>query len=365
MRSTHSQQLERWLGAEQVEHYSRMMRGWYGPPIALANVPGRVYATGDGDFCGAIKGGYYANLVDFAYGRLRSALRRSFRPYQLNAGFTSLSDLIAEATSGGKSQMLMFNKLATTASTAGNAFSCFNVGNLPAAGGVGGTSGTGRACTRTTTGALGQANAASGDQLHLTNVTVQATAVSSLMLVDRLWDMTYNHASATSTTVDANNRPTRYQTAGLAPGNFVSGEITTALSATAHNLTVTYVDQDGNTAEAATATAAPTSAVAGRAPTATGEWYIPLNAGDTGARYITQIAQSTITSVTGISTWWVAHPLALIPQPVANVPFIFDGINSAFNLERVYDDACLTFYTPKIATTGSITYTGSIRLVSG
>lgn len=364
MPSVHSQQLERWLGTEQVEHYSRMMRGWYGPPIAVANVPGRVYATGDGDFVGAIRGGYYGNLLDFAYGRVKSALRRAYRPYQLNAGFTSLSDLIAEATSGGKAQQIIFNKAAATATTVGNSFSCWNVGNLPAAGGTGGTSGTGRACTRTTTGALGQSNAGSGDQLHLTTVTVQATAVSSLMLVDRLWDMTYNHASATTTAVDASNRPTRYQTAGLAPGNFIAGEVTTALSATAHNLTITYTDQDGNSNDAA-AYAAPVSAVAGRSPTVTGQWFVELNSGDTGARYITQIAQSTITSVTGISNFWIAHPLALIPCPVANLPFIFDGINSAFNLERVLDDACLAFYTPRIATTGSITYNGAIKLVSG
>lgn len=185
------------------------------------------------------------------------------------------------------------------------------------------------------------------------------------MLCDRLWDMTYNHATATSTAVDANNRPDRYQTAALAPGNFISGEITTALSATAHNLTVTYVDQDGNAAEAAAAYAAPVSAVAMRSPTVAGQWFVPLNAGDTGARYITNIAQSTITSVTGITTWWVSHPIALMPFCAANVPFVLDGINSAFNLQRIYDDACLFFYTPMIASTGTITYTGTIQLVAG
>lgn len=185
------------------------------------------------------------------------------------------------------------------------------------------------------------------------------------MLVDRLWDMTYNHASALSTAIDSANRPDRYQTAALAPGNFISGEITTALSATAHNLTVTYVDDAGNTAEAAAAYAAPVSAVAGRSPTVAGQWFVPLNSGDLGARYLTNIAQSTITSVTGITSWWVAHPIAMIPLPAAYVPFVLDGINSAFNLQRIYDDACLAFYTPQIATTGSITYGGLIQMVSG
>lgn len=367
MTFTHATKLDRWLGPGQTEVYSQMFRDWYGPPVALAGVPGAVYVTKGGEFVGPIKGGGFANLIDFAEQRSRRVLRRWFERnrHQLNAGFASLSDLISEATSGGKSQMLMFSKAATTATTVGNAFSCFNVGTLPSASGVGGTSGTGRKTTDATAGALVFANAAGGDTLHLTTWTGQATAVSSLMLVDRLWDMTYNHASALSTSIDASNRPDRYQTAALAPGNFISGEITTALSATAHNLTVTYVDQDGNTAEAAAAYAAPVSAVAGRSPTVAGQWFVPLNAGDTGARYLTTIAQSTITSVTGVTTWWVAHPIAMMPFPVANVPFVMDGINSAFNLQRIYDDACLAFYTPQIATTGNITYTGLIQVVSG
>ena len=366
MSNTHSQKLERWLGLEATEQLSKMMKGWYGPPIAVAGVPGKVYACGDGDFCGPIKGGYFGNVVDFAEQRYKRILREYTRKNRSTMhGFSSLSDLISEATQGGKSQYLVFSKAATTATTVGNAFVSRNVGTLPAARGTGGTSGTGVKTTRTTTGALGQANAAGGDTLHITNITVQASAVSSLLLFDCLWDMTYNHATSTSTAIDSANRPDRYQTAALAPGNFISGEITTALSATAHNLTVTYVDQDNNTAEAAAAYAAPVSAVAGRTPTVAGQWFVPLNSGDTGALYLTNIAQSTITSVTGVTTWFVGSPLALVPIPIANVPFIYDGINSAFNLERVYDDACLSFMTPAIATTGSITYNGLIRLVSG
>lgn len=368
MRHTNSARLENWLGSDQVEVISKSMKNWRGPPIAVAGVPGLVYAAPGGDFVGPIRGGYFGNLIDFVEQRRRRIFRNWLdrQKRTANAGFSSLSDLISEATAGGKSQTMNFLKNATTATTVGNAFSCFNVGVLPAASGVGGTSGTGRACVRSTTGALGQQNAAGGDYLHLIGMDILASAVSSLMLVDRIWDMTYNHASSTSTAINASNRPARYDgTTGSAYGNFVAGEITTALSATAHNLTVTYVDQDGNTAEAAAAYAAPVSAVAGRPPTVAGQWFVPLNSTDSGARYLTNIAQSTTASVTGVTTWWIAHPLAFIPQPVANVPFHYDGIYSAFNLERIYDDACLAFYTPMIATTGSITYTGTAKFVSG
>jgi len=366
LKGTHSDKLDRWLGKGQTEVYSQMFRDWKGPPVALAGVPGAVYVGPGGDFCGPIEGGGFANLIDFAEQRQRRVFRKFAEQQRSKVhGFSSLSDLISEATTGGKSQMLLYSKSPTTATTVGNACSPWAFGALPATGGVGGTSGTGRKTTRTTTGALKQENAAGGDTLHLTTWTGQANAVSSLMLYDRLWDMTYNHATSTSTAIDASNRPDRYQTAALAPGNFIAGEITTALSATAHNLTVTYVDQDGNTAEAAAAYAAPVSAVAGRVQLVAGAWFVPLNSPDTGARYLTNVAQSTITSVTGVANWWVGHPIAMMPFPVANVPFVLDGINSAFNLQRVYDDACLAFYTPAVAATATINYTGVIQLVSG
>ena len=38
----HSGRLERWIGTERIEHLSTSMRGWYGRPIALLDVPGDV-----------------------------------------------------------------------------------------------------------------------------------------------------------------------------------------------------------------------------------------------------------------------------------------------------------------------------------
>lgn len=364
MRNTHSQKLERWITPDRAEEISRMMRGWYGPPLPLAGVPGAVYACGDGDFCGPIKGGYFASAADYAVQRYKSAMRRALARQngRLNMGFSSLSDLISEATTGGKAQDLSFQKVSTTNTTAGNSFNHWNVGNWPVAGGNGGTSGTGRKTTSATQGALKQQNAAGGDTLHITTLTIQATVASSMMLYDRLWDMTYNHASSTSTSVDANNRPDRYQTATTAPGNFFSSDIVTQ-PATAHNMTITYVDQDANTAEAATAFA-DSLGVAGRSDMPAGQWFMPLNSGDQGLRYVTIIAQSTTSSVTGTSNWFIGHPYCLVPVPLANVPFIYDGINSAFALQRVYDDACIAMMMPA-GPTGAITYTGVVRLVSG
>lgn len=365
---THSSHLERWLTPQMTAMLSDQYRDWYGPPIPIAGVPGHVCMAKGGEFVGPIVGGRAACVVDYAHDALRRVtrgLRRAASGNALNAGFASLSDLIYEATTGGKSQDLTYSKTATTVTTAANACNARNVGALPVARGVGGTSGTGVSTTSATTGALRFINPGGSDTTHLTTWTGQATSISSLLLFDCLWDMTYNHASSTSTAIDSANRPDRYQTDTTAPANFISTEVTTALAATAHNITVTYVDQDGNAAEAAPAYAAAASAVALRTNTPAGTWFVTLNAGDTGARYLTNIAQSTTASVTGVSTFYIGHPLAIAPFPVANVPFIYDGINSAFSLARVYNDACLSFLTPGVTTTATITYTGIIKLVSG
>ncbi len=367
IRWTHSDRLERWLGRETVAEISHNMRDWYGPPIAVKGVPGATWAAKGGDFVGPIEGGGASNLMDYVAGRVARVWRNAaLRNHITLHGFSSLSDLISEATTGGKAQDLFFTKTMPAAGTVGNSASGFNAGTLPAASGVGGTSGTGRACTSSTTGAMKFTNPSAPDTTHITTITAwSGTASYSMMLADRLWDMTYNHATTTTTAIDSANRPNRYNTAALAPGNFISGEITTSLSATAHNLTVTYVDQDGNTAEAAAAYAAPVSAGVGRTPLVAGNWFVPLNSPDLGVQYLTNIAQSTITSVTGVTSWWIAHPLAWVAFPVANQYAILDGINSAFNLTRVYDSACLFWYCPSAASASAVTVGGTVKIVSG
>lgn len=109
--STPSQKLETWLGAETVENISNAQRGYYADiAIPVANVPGSVYVTRDGDFVGAIKGGYYADL----WGLIQERSRRAARKTLLNAGFSSLSDLISEITTGGKKQDFMVAKTSGT-----------------------------------------------------------------------------------------------------------------------------------------------------------------------------------------------------------------------------------------------------------
>lgn len=284
-------------------------------------------------------------------------------PVIAGGGFSSLSDLINEATTGGKAQHLQMVK-AGTAGVAGRSNSLWNVGAVPAAGGVGGTAGTGAVKTRTSGGALAQQNPAGGDTLHVVGGTFQGSVgTQMLLLYDRLWDMTMNMTTDPQA-VDAANRPNRYQTGTTAPGSFISAEVTTVLPASSPTVTITYVDQDGNTAEAGAAQTIQSSAAVNTVPFPAPNWFYPLNAGDTGVRYITNVDLSAAMA-SGVVSWFVGHVLAFVPIPTANVPVILDGINTAFNLAKVETDACLAFMEIAKGATTATNWWADLLLVSG
>ena len=68
---------------------------------------------------------------------------------------------------------------------------------------------------------------------------------------------------------------------------------------------------------------------------------------------------------TGAVDWIIGHPLAILPQPQVNVPYILDGINSAFNLVKIETGACLSLLEYFKSATGAATYSGLIQVVSG
>lgn len=367
--ATHAQRLDRWLGDGAADRISQSMKDWYGPPIPLYNVPGKVYAMKGGDFCGAIKGGFFGSLADFTWQRVSRVARNSAKKQNnvLNMGFSSLSDLISEATTGGKAQNLTFVK-AGTAGVAGRSNSLFNVGTTPVAGGTGGTTGTGRACTSATTGALLYSNPSGGDTMHVVTITAMGSVgTQMLLLYDRLWDMTHT-MTVDPRSCDAANPPTRYQTAGKAPGNFFSGEVTTVLPAATPTITLDYIDQDGNNVTGAALSTIASAAAVNTVPFTAPNWFYPLSAGDTGLRSLQNSANAINLSAamaSGVVTWFIGHPLAMIPMPTASVPIIVDGINSAFNLTQVQDSACLSFMELSKGSTTATNWWGNIMLVAG
>lgn len=83
-------------------------------------------------------------------------------------------------------------------------------------------------------------------------------------------------------------------------------EVTTALNSAPGSITVTYVDQDGNTAETTTAQALAASSVTGSAG------WILLNSPDWGVRDITTATRTGGTTPTGVVKFWGLIPIAFL-----------------------------------------------------
>lgn len=123
----------------------------------------------------------------------------------------------------------------------------------------------------------------------------------------------------TNTFTDGSQMPT-YTALGVSK-QFASPifiEVTTALNATPGSITVTYVDQDGNTAEAAASQNLTGSAVANSVG------FVRFNANDWGAIDITDATQSGGTSPSGVIKFWGMVPMYMGPV-VSNTAQI--GIN--------------------------------------
>lgn len=376
MASTHSAHLERWLGQSETQRLSDAMRGWYGPPIAVDGVPGAVYATGDGDFIGECRAGFEMSALDRGQDILRR-LKRGFRVAadplrnrgRVNAGFSSLSDLIAEATVGGKRQELAFNKAGTTG-VVSVTNSLWRVGNHPVAGAAAGAAPGGTVPTDATTGAIFFNNPGTGgDTTHITTgFALASVAANTLLLYDRIFAVAKTMNSTATEAVTG--VPTRYQstTPGAvdsAEGNFLFIETGTALPATAHNWTVCqYTDQGGATAVTLPSVTGNASAIINRLDMPASQWFCPLATGDAGVKALTQM-QCSAAVATGAIDFVIGHPIAWMSCPVANMVCVMDGINSAFNLARVFDDAALALLEVAKSAVTATTYTGSVTLVAG
>jgi len=333
--------LDRWFGAEMLEQLRDASRQLMIPtPIACTPKGDAIYAV-QGHFLGAMRGG----------------------------AFSSLSDLIAEA-SGGKRQDRMVFKVGVTGVVA-NSSSLWRVGSLPNVPAAPSALAGGNLLDNTTDGGIEQEDPAGGDTLHLISATFQPTSGGNLLLMyDRLWHglIASGTGTQTCTLTGYPNGAGRYSGApGEATGNFVficneSGSGGAAFSAVGHNWTLVYTDDAGNTAQSAAALAGFSGCIAQRVDHA--GFCIPLLAGDYGVADVESI-QSSGSIAAGTPVIALGHPLALIPQPITAVPWVHDGLNTAFNLVEIKTDACIAFMEVTKGTTTATSYAGQIVMVSG
>lgn len=363
--ATHAAQLERWLGREAVESLSQRMAGWYGPPIAVGGVPGKVFVTKGGDFRGTIKAGRFASAMDRAEAVWRRIMRAA-RHGSPSAGFASFADLVAEG-SAGKKNRFAFQKVGTTGVVAATNTLWF-VGNKPSAGAAAAAAPGGTVPTDATAGSFPFANPTGGDTQHFTLGNVLANVGGNQLLIyDRIFSVTKTMNSTATEAVTG--VPTRYQntvagSADSAEGNFLIIECRTVLPATAHNWTTCLYNDQANVGSTLPSLAGNSSNIVNRLDMPTSQWFAPLEAGDTGIRSLTQM-QCSAAVATGAIDFTIGHPLVWMPCRVANFLEQFDFVNTSFSLARVFDDACLAFLEVSKSATGATTYTGEFETTYG
>jgi len=374
MRHTHSDRLERWLGADKVAQLSAAMCNrdakWYGKPIAVHGVPGLVYATKDGDFIGAIDAGYEVSAIDRAEDIIRRHHRmqraRMARVRRQSGAIGSLDQALA-AYFGGGNRTFSFNKAGTTG-VVGATNTLWFVGSQPAAGSAAAAAPGGTVPTDATTGSWGFDNPSSGTQHFVFGNPIASVAANTLLLYDRLFSVTKTMNS--STTEAVTGVPTRYQstTAGAADSaenNFLMIECRTVLAATAHNWTVcTYTDQSNNTGATLPSVTGNSSNIVNRLDQPVGTWFCPLASGDTGIRNLTQM-QCSAAVATGAIDFTIGHPIAFMPCGIANFVCEKDGLTTSISLERIFDDACLAFLEICKSATTATTYNGTFTTLRG
>jgi len=377
MKPVSSTRLERWLGAENVASLSKAHGRFYAP-IALAGVPGAVYAMPDGDFAGDLRAGWEMTGFDYVedFGRrMRRAWRQTVRKSQNTtyAGFSSLSDLISEATAGKRREFTFYT--ASTGAVLSASFSFWAQQGLPPPGAAGSAAPGGRAPTDATTGAFPFVNPTGGDTQHFINSSVITTvAGNNLLMYDRIFDVAKTMASTANESVTG--VPTRYQSntpgdADYAGGNFLFIETGTVLANTGHNWGVAggsneclYRNQAGTDNQIMPVLAGIAASAANRLDMPLSRWFAPLAAGDFGIADLAQMRCSASVA-TGTINFVIGHPLVWIPCPVVNMVCQTDGLNTALNLTRIFDDACIAFLEVMKVSTSATVYTGQFTTVAG
>ena len=365
IRPAHAQQVETWLGREKIEHLQQCMRGWYGRPICLLDVPGSLWITADGDFVGHVNGGQFASALDYFETRLKRVWNALSTPQYgyCNAGFASISDALSRA-SQGYSQRRPFNKIGPTG-VVGVTSSLWRVGPQPAAGVAPGAAPGGTAFSSSTTGALAFANPASGTN-HLVGADASASVINNSLLV---YDLIFGVAKTMASTAPeaVTGVPTRYQSTTATDADYIGDNFGfiqvggTALAATAHNWTTClYADQD-NASSTLPSLTGNSGAIVDRLDHPVQQWFAPLASGDVGIKAWTQM-QCSASVATGVIWFMIGHPLGFMSFPVINSMLPFDWLTNRDQAPRVFDSACIAFLEPLKPATTATTYTG--RLVT-
>lgn len=289
-------------------------------------------------------------------------------------GFTSIDELVSEVTAG-KTSRIDWNKITgASAYAAGRWYDMSPLNGTPIANAWAGTALAWRACDDATGNGTqifgmphgGNVSADTKHLLYAQAVTAVATGVPGvLMLVDMCGyfpGISMNSSSAQT----LSGTPSLRYTNGAGVRAYLA--ITTASGATAHNVAMSYTDQDGNTGKVLPVTVACTaSAIVGHimhSGTAANNYgpFLPLANGDSGIRNVASVTLSAA-SGSGVAALVLAKPIMSIPLTAATIMSERDFVNQLPSLPQIKDGACLTWlYFAGAATAASTNFYGSLDM---
>lgn len=249
---------------------------------------------------------------------------------------------------------LPFYKTGTTpAVVAGGWSSQWSKAGNPSAGSLSvGNTTTGAVPTKATTGAPTFSNPTGGALTYLVGMEAASSQVLGVTLFDRVW-----HAGSFTPTSGAIAGFTGATTPDRpAAGAFeIWAEINTALSAAAHTVTLTYVNEGGTGSRTATIVL-PASAPQGRL------YQAELQGSDMGAQSLSAISGSA-TPPTGSYNILLLRRLATVAVPLANNWYFRSALD--LNAPQIYDDSCLMLGLLTTGTTAPNPLNVTITLAQG
>lgn len=261
----------------------------------------------------------------------------------------------------GGAQRFNVYKASQTTEGAGTWHSYWKATGLPGAGSnpPAYTSGSGYTCTDATAGALSFTNPTGGQYSYLGRFYGTNTAVSTIILYDRLWTCSgfVTNSISAQTITTPGTIPSR-DAKGLAEGWGVECwiEIYTAPGATGATWTVSYTDEANNAGNSGTYTHPANAETVGQMCPVT------LAAGDQGVRAVASLTCSVSSGTAGDVGITLLRRLATITVPTANVGQTLDAI--ALGMPRIYDDSCLAVMIQASGTTGGV-IVGGYNLIQG
>ena len=230
-------------------------------------------------------------------------------------------------------------KASATTEGAGTWHSLWLLAGMPAAGATppAYTAGSGYVPTRATTGAIGQANPTSPEQLFVTSLEASLSTVGRLVIYDRLWacsGLTTNAITTLNVTTPGSLTAGRLRDGSSNYSDVEAWmEVYTAPGATTGTWTLTYNDGAGASRTATYTHPANAETVGQMMP------FVYSTAAAAGVQQVTSLGFSAASGTAGSIGLTLLRRIATIEAPIVNVGQFKGAIDLA--LERIRDDACL------------------------